>query len=122
MAGEEIPIEKFDALLRSLVTWDLAVREEGNEAQNWHLVRRAQERLTALAHPHGPWPAERTAYVDHQCADCGRRKLTWLRDSTHVCDPCWEDRLASTQVESAITPSAITRRPRWVLWHRPRIA
>ena len=89
MAGQEIPIETFDALLRSLLTWDLVVPGEGEDRRNWHLVGRAQERLAALALPQGPWPAERTAYV-RQCADCRSRKLTWLHDGTYLCGPCWQ--------------------------------
>jgi hypothetical protein len=57
MGEKEIPIETFDALLRDLVTWDLVVPSEGDDAQAWHLVARAQQRLGDLAATRGPWPA-----------------------------------------------------------------
>ena len=71
MGGKEIPIETFDALLRDLVTWDLVVRGEGDDSQTWRLVARAQQRLGELMIARGPWPAERTVYLDRLCADCG---------------------------------------------------
>ena len=48
MGESEIPIETFDALLRDLVTWNLAVPGDGDDAQAWHLVARAQQRLGEL--------------------------------------------------------------------------
>ena len=93
MGEKEIPIDTFDALLRDLVTWDLVVRGEGDDAQTWRLVARAQLRLGELAIARGPWPAERTVYLDRLCADCGRRHLTWVRDGTYLCNPCWQKRL-----------------------------
>jgi hypothetical protein len=99
MGEKEIPIDTFDALLRDLVTWDLVVRGEGDDAQTWRLVARAQQRLGELMIARGPWPAERTVYLDRLCADCGRRHLTWVRDGTYVCNPCWQKRLTSVQDE-----------------------
>ena len=96
MGEKDIPIDTFDALLRDLVTWDLVVRGEGDDAQTWRLVARAQQRLGELAIARGPWPAERTVYLDRLCADCGRRHLTWVRDGTYVCNPCWQKRAGST--------------------------
>jgi len=88
MGTKEIPIENFDALLHSLITWDL-VTVEGTE---WQLVERVQRRLSELAPESGPWPAEQIVYVDHRCADCGARTVTRSREGTYVCDPCWDDR------------------------------
>ena len=106
MGEKEIPIDTFDALLRDLVTWDLVVRGEGDDAQAWRLVARAQQRLGELMIARGPWPAERTVYLDRLCADCLRRHLTWLRDGTYVCDPCWQKRL--TRVQDEPTTIALT--------------
>jgi hypothetical protein len=122
MGEEEIPIEKFDALLRDLVTWDLVVPGEGEDAEHWQLVARAQRRLADLAKTRGPWPSERTAYLDRQCADCQHRQLTWVRDGAYVCDPCWQKRLARSQDESAGAVLPAARNPRWVRRHLQRIA
>lgn len=122
MGAQEIPIDTFDALLRNLLSWDLVVPGEGDDPQAWHLAARAQQRLGVLAMSRQPWPAERTAYVDRQCGDCGRRQLTWLREGTYVCDPCWQKRLARTPDESDSIATPTSRRPRWALHHRQRIA
>ena len=121
MGGEEIPIETFDGLLRDLLTWDLVVPGEGDDAQTWNLVARAQRQLGVLASARGPWPAERTAYLGRQCADCGGRRLTWLREGSYVCDPCLQKRLDCRQDEPTSLASPTPRRPRWTL-HRQRIA
>ena len=118
MGEEEIPIDTFDAMLRDLVTWDLAVPGEGDDAQAWHLVARAQQRLGELAIARGPWPAERTVYLDRTCADCCRRRLTWLRDGTYVCDPCWQKRLTREPDEPTTVALATARNPRWGHHHR----
>jgi hypothetical protein len=122
MGEKEIPIDTFDALLRDLVTWDLVVPGEGDDAQAWHLVARAQQRLGELMIARGPWPAERTVYLERLCADCLRRHLTWLRDGTYVCDPCWQKRLRRAQDESTTVVLAAARGPRWVRRHRQQIA
>ena len=100
MGEKEIPIETFDAMLRDLVTWQLVVPGEGDDAQAWRLVARAQQRLGELMIARGPWPAERTVYLERLCADCLRRQMTWLRDGTYVCDPCWQKRLTRARDES----------------------
>ena len=94
MGAEGIPIDTFDGLLRDLLTWDLVVPGEGSDGKTWHLVERAQQQLGVLATARGPWPAERTAYLGRQCADCRGRRLTWLREGSYVCDSCLQNRLA----------------------------
>ena len=111
MGGEDFPIETFDALLRDLLTCGLVVRSEGDDGKNWRLVARAQQRLGDLAITVGPWPAERTAYLDRQCADCGRRKLTWVRKDSFLCDACWQKRFGCRQAKPASLAST-PRRPR----------
>ncbi len=122
MGEKEIPIETFDALLYDLVTWDLVVQGEGDDSQTWRLVARAQQRLGDLAAARGPWPVERTAYLDRRCADCGLRQLTWVRDGTYLCDPCWQDRLTEALDEPTTVALAAAKSPRWVRRHRQRIA
>ena len=121
MEKEEIPIETFDALLRDLLAWDLVV-PTGADSDSWRLVARAQERLEELVITKGPWPAERTVYFDRRCADCGKRQLTWMRDGQHMCDPCWQRRLASPQDEPATVGVVAARNSRWVRRHRQRVA
>jgi hypothetical protein len=122
MGEKEIPIETFDALLYDLVTWDLVVRGEGDDSQTWRLVARAQQRLGDLAAARGPWPAERTAYLNRRCADCGLRQLTWVRDGTYICDPCWQERLTEAQEEPITVAPAAAKSPRWVRRHRQQVA
>ncbi len=122
MGAEGIPIDTFDGLLRDLLTWDLVVPGEGSDGKTWHLVERAQQQLGVLATARGPWPAERTAYLGRQCADCRGRRLTWLREGSYVCDSCLQNRLASTQSEPISIAPPTPRRPRWALHHRQRIA
>jgi len=105
MTGEEIPIETFDGLLRSLVTWGLIVPGQGDEAETWHLTMRAQQRLGALRIPAAPWPTELTAYLGRRCADCGRRQLTWVREGSYLCDPCWRHRLAAENDPTSTDPT-----------------
>ncbi|MGA2805978.1 MAG: hypothetical protein ABSF89_16585 [Acidimicrobiales bacterium] len=122
MEEARIPIETFDALLRDLMTWDLVVRGEGDNAQNWSLVARAQRRLGELATAQEPWPPERTAYVGRRCADCHRRQLTWARDGAYLCDPCFEQRLGRDLDEPTSVGVAETRGLRWVRRHHQRVA
>ena len=124
MEEEKIPIETFDALLRDLATWNLVVPVdvEGDEAETWQLVPRAQHRLVELTKARGPWPAERTAYLGRRCADCGQRELTWMRLGTYLCDTCWQHRLASTEDERPTQVPDSGKLPRWVRRHRQQIA
>ncbi len=122
MGGEEIPIDTFDGLLRDLLAWDLVVPGEGDDAQSWQLVARAQQQLGVLAIGRGPWPVERTAYLGRRCAHCGGRRLTWLREGSYICDPCLQKRLACAQDEPTSIAAPTPRRPRWALYHRQRIA
>ncbi|MGA3351909.1 MAG: hypothetical protein ABSD85_01825 [Acidimicrobiales bacterium] len=118
MGEKEIPVETFDALLRDLVTWNLVVLVEGDGPNAWALVPRAQQRLADLTRDRGPWPAERTAYLGRRCADCGKREVTWMRHGEYVCDPCWQQRLVSTESDQPadLAPSGRTR------WRRRRRA
>jgi len=93
MGGKGFPIETYDWLLRDLLTCGLVTRENGQEAQGWHLDAGAQERLDFLAVAVGAWPDELTSYVDRQCPDCRRRQLTWVRKNPLVCDLCWQKHL-----------------------------
>lgn len=122
MGKEEIPIETFDALLRDLLAWDLVVPSDGDDGQAWLLAERAQRRLGDLVTPRGPWPAERTVYLDRRCSDCGQRQLTRMRDGRHMCDACWQKELAQPQDNPTAAALAGDRRSRWARRHRQIVA
>jgi hypothetical protein len=122
MGKDEIPIDTFDSLLRDLVTWNLVVHLDRDDGQSWQLVDRAQKRLGDLEIVQGTWPAERTAYSSRRCARCHRRQLTWLRDGSYVCDPCWQEGLAPVQDEPLVIDSSAGSGSRWVRQLRQRIA
>lgn len=85
-----IPVEAFNPLLRSLLTWELVERvedPESPEGHSWVLREDAQRRLDALTPP----PREATsslAYLDHWCARCRQQKLTYLIDGRYLCEEC----------------------------------
>jgi hypothetical protein len=124
MGEEKIPIEAFHGLLRDLLIWNLVVPGEpgDDEADSWRLVPDAQQRLTELAAANGPWPAEKTVYVDRRCTDCGFRQLTWLRDGDYLCGRCWQARRASDQNADASVGAIPEHRPWWVARRRNSVA
>jgi hypothetical protein len=83
-----IPVEAFNPLLRSLLTWELVRRVDDPErGPRWELIDQAQDRLDALV----PRPRHSTAalaYLDHWCARCRQQRLTHLRDGRYVCEEC----------------------------------
>ncbi|MGH9299832.1 MAG: hypothetical protein ACRDZT_07925 [Acidimicrobiales bacterium] len=97
-----IPVEAFNPLLRSLLSWDLVRREEDADGvRHWVLIDAAQDRLDHLA----PRPRRSTAslaYLDHWCARCRQQRLTHLRDGRYVCEDC-------ERIESGVEPSAPPR-------------
>jgi hypothetical protein len=101
-----IPVEAFNPLLRSLLTWELVERIETEEgAHQWVLIPEAQRRLDALA----PRPRESTAslaYLDHWCARCRQQRLTHLIDGRYICESC--QRAESGEIS---TPTPQPKRP-----------
>jgi hypothetical protein len=83
-----IPVNAFNPLLRSLISWDLVKRQEDGEGGfRWVLIEDAQRRLEELA-PGPPQPAATLAYLDHWCADCRQQRLTHLRGARYLCAEC----------------------------------
>lgn len=117
----DIPIETFDALLRDLVTWNLVVPEEREGEQGWQLAPAAQRRLSELTRACAPWPVERTAYFGRRCADCGRREPTRLREGAQICESCWQERVARSQVVASPEAEPEPSR-RWMRRRRREIA
>ncbi|MGO9198845.1 MAG: hypothetical protein ACLQK4_17180 [Acidimicrobiales bacterium] len=86
--GGAIPVDAFNPLLRSLISWELVQRvEDADGSHHWVLIEDAQRRLDSLAH--GPrQSAAALAYLDHWCASCRQQKLTHLRDGRYLCMEC----------------------------------
>lgn len=83
-----IPLEAFNPLLRSLLSWELVRREEDGEGgSRWVLIDDAQERLDALASR--PRHSNTSlAYLDHWCSRCREQRLTHLIDGRYLCEEC----------------------------------
>lgn len=85
-------LERFDPLLRDLITWRLVEKESGSEGAAWRLTDPVRRRLEQLS-PR-PIAAEKLLYFDHRCVRCGRRRVTRLRGGHYVCDACSESEAA----------------------------
>ncbi len=106
------PIERFDPLLRDLVTWDLVNR--GTRPHSWKLTDAAQRRLEELVGWSAPVATEQMVYLDHRCADCQQHVRTRIHDGLYLCDGCAERRATPS---AAVIPAAGKRR-----WRRNRPA
>lgn len=82
---EEHPIERFDPLLRNLLSWGLVER---NADGGWCLRPETHERLDLLAHVTGNDVVSEVVYFGHNCAGCRTSGMTRLRDGVYLCDPC----------------------------------
>lgn len=109
--GHSYPIERFDPLLRDLITWGLVGQEETEDGPSWRLVDAAQRRLGELMRPDLPLVAEAVIYLDHRCADCYLRVPTHLREGSYLCDACWATRSeAAATLPSPETPPSPRKR------------
>ena len=82
-----IPVDVFNPLLRSLLSWELVARVEAEDGTHyWQLCDAAQRQLDELTPPRRP--AGSLAYLDHWCAGCRQQRLTHLRDGRYLCEPC----------------------------------
>ncbi len=85
---DEIPVDAFNPLLRSLLSWHLVNRVELEDGTHrWELTESAQERLDHL-NPASRKAAKSLAYLDHWCARCRQQRLTHLRDGRYICVDC----------------------------------
>jgi hypothetical protein len=82
-----IPVDAFNPLLRSLLSWGLVERRHDSGGHRWVLIKEAQERLELLA-PRPRSSPGALAYLDHWCAQCREQKLTHLRDGRYLCEQC----------------------------------
>lgn len=89
------PIEKFDPLLRDLVSWGLVVRSGADADTPWRLAGEVQDRLDELDQQRpGSVSPDRLVYLDHRCADCRARGVTRLVAGVYLCPTCTERRRA----------------------------
>lgn len=83
-----IPVETFNPLLRSLLTWGLVERREDADGNtSWELIEEVRHRLDALVPP-SRTAAASLAYLDHWCARCRQQRLTHLRGERFLCESC----------------------------------
>lgn len=88
VARTGIPVDAFNPLLRSLLSWDLVHREElADGTHRWELTEAAQRQLDALT-PARRRAAPSLAYLDHWCARCRQHRLTHLREGRFLCEEC----------------------------------
>ncbi|HKH87741.1 MAG TPA: hypothetical protein VKA05_02920, partial [Acidimicrobiales bacterium] len=81
-------VEKFNPLLRSLLTWELVERVETDDGTHrWELTDAAQRQLDKLT-PTRQRAVKALAYLDHSCAGCRQQRLTHLREGRYVCEEC----------------------------------
>jgi ribosomal protein L37AE/L43A len=88
MENPRYRIERFDALLRNLLAWQLVSNDDPGGDGGWHLVPDAQRRLDELNRSSALPDAERLVYLDHRCADCHQRMPTRSRQGIFLCDAC----------------------------------
>ncbi|MHB8244874.1 MAG: hypothetical protein ACYDGN_05870 [Acidimicrobiales bacterium] len=97
IAPEGIPVEAFNPLLRSLLSWDLVQRVETEDGtRQWVLKEDAQRRLDALA-PRPRHSSASLAYLDHWCARCRQQRLTHLIEGRYLCQECQRAEAAGDQ-------------------------
>jgi hypothetical protein len=84
------PVEAFNPLLRSLLSWGLVERVEYDDgSRHWELTDAAQQRLDVLT-PERRRASTTLAYLDHWCGSCRQQRLTHLVDGSYICVECQE--------------------------------
>jgi len=113
MENPRYRIERFDALLRNLLAWQLVSNDDPGADGGWQLVPDAQRRLDELSRSAALPDADRLVYLDHRCADCHQRLPTRSRQGTFLCEACSTRRTAQATTATA-EPAAVAgaKRPR----------
>jgi hypothetical protein len=87
---QAFPVEAFNPLLRSLLSWGLVERVEFDVgSHHWELTDAAQQRLDQLT-PERRRASATLAYLDHWCSSCRQQHLTHLVDGSYLCVECQE--------------------------------
>ncbi len=101
------PMDRFDPLLRNMLSWDLVVETEDG---SWILRPEVVERLGHLARYTRPNEPSEVVYFGHICAGCRSNGLTRLRDGVYLCDEC--RRAADVAAVATLVPAPETEKPR----------
>ena len=78
------PIERFDPLLRNLLSWGLVEETAGG----WALRDDVSARLTHLTQLTSRNAPGEVVFFGHACAVCRSSGLTRLRDGRYLCEAC----------------------------------
>jgi len=112
VSTQRYPVEAFNPLLRSLLSWGLVERVETEDGSHrWDLTEEARQRLDELT-PERRRAAATLEYLDHSCSSCREQRLTHLVDGRFLCVEC-----QALQTEES-QPPAVSRKPRSRLLHR----
>lgn len=80
----DVPVERFDPLLRDLLCYDLVVETEPG---HWHLRAPFAARLAALAVGQRPTTAP-VLRIGVSCASCHVATVTRLHEGRFLCEAC----------------------------------
>lgn len=80
----EVPLARFDVLLRDLLSFGLAVQADDG---GWHFAPGVDERLTELAASQRP-SARPVLRFGTSCAGCHATRVTRLHGGRHLCEEC----------------------------------
>jgi hypothetical protein len=86
-ATQRHPLERFDPLLRALLSWDLVSLTNDDGAATWQLTPDAQQRLAELARPRSQ-PPENVVHLGGRCEECRSRRSLRLSGGRLLCDDC----------------------------------
>jgi len=115
VGNKNFPVEAFNPLLRSLLSWGLVERVElEGGPHRWELTDVAQQRLDDLT-PERRRAATTLAYLDHWCGSCRQQRLTHLVDGRFICVEC--QRLEAEESHPQ-APGRRVGKPRSRLLHR----
>jgi hypothetical protein len=81
------PVERFDPLLRALLSWDLVSPGDGDGGTTWQLTPEAQRRVSQLARTRSQ-PDEAVVHLGGRCEQCRRRRTLRLSGGRLLCDDC----------------------------------
>lgn len=112
---EEHPIERFDPLLRNMLSWHLV---EESPAGGWQLRADVVQRLNGLARLSRPSEPHEVVYFGHNCAGCRSNGLTRFSDGRYLCDEC--RRAADVAEVATLLPPPAERKGRRTVFSRAR--
>jgi hypothetical protein len=81
------PVQRFDQLLRPLVTWELVTLEQLDGEEVWQLSADAQRRVAELARSRAQ-PPEDVVHLGGRCEECHSRRSLRLSGGRLLCDEC----------------------------------